>query len=527
MAERSYTTKGRAKRIALDYFKRPHPFRRARFMLSAGLAIVAAAAVIAYAVRGDYRLYTSGPVSTAHAMFGTRCADCHAAVAPTAAAGVSTKTAFFVPVSDLTCSLCHEGPTHRQNQVFTPACSSCHFEHKGRVLLVDLGNRQCTQCHSGLTTKDARPPEFAAKIVRFDLPPDRGGHPEFAVDVLRDGKKARVRLDDKTPPRDGAQIKLNHALHLKPGLGGIEDVKARTGKLGILERGGQSALSCSYCHRLDERRVTIKPISYTEHCADCHQLVSKILPGAVAPHAGPRVVHACLKMTLDAAEPRAAPARPGTIMAKANEECGVVRPAAVAAAAAQEAEPEAPRGGRRGRTAPAAEEAEPEAPRGGRIGRGAPAPAEAEPERPRRGLRGGGGEETKAEAPAPAGLAQLPRLEKEMFGPGNCGKCHVMSQPGAGLPEVAPTAIPVRWLPHSIFDHGVHRSLTCTECHAKAAKSTETADVLLPSVSTCQQCHRTAGGAKASCVECHLYHDKAEERDPNGPLTIKRLLGNR
>src|SRR5205085_5147383 len=117
------------------------------------------------------------------------------------------------------------------------------------------------------------------------------------------------------------------------------------------------------------------------------------------------VVHACLKMTLDAAEQRAAPARPGTMMAKTNEECGVLRPAAAAAAtaAAQEPETEAPRGGRRGRAAPAEEAAE--------------------PERPRRGLRGGGGEETKAaEAPAPTGLAQLPRLEKEMFGPGNCGK---------------------------------------------------------------------------------------------------------
>ena len=69
MPVRSYTTKGRAKRIALDYFKWPHPFRRARFFISAGLAVVAAVAVIVYAVRGDYRLYTSGPVSTAHAMF--------------------------------------------------------------------------------------------------------------------------------------------------------------------------------------------------------------------------------------------------------------------------------------------------------------------------------------------------------------------------------------------------------------------------------------------------------------------------
>src|SRR6185503_16746273 len=113
MADRGYTTKSRAKRIALDYFKRPHPFRRTKLLLSAGLAAVAAVAVIGYAVRGDYRLYTSGPVSTAHSMFGTRCEDCHAAVAPTAAGAAPAPAAFFQPVSDLACSLCHEGPAHK------------------------------------------------------------------------------------------------------------------------------------------------------------------------------------------------------------------------------------------------------------------------------------------------------------------------------------------------------------------------------------------------------------------------------
>ena len=520
MAERLYTTKSRAKRIQLDYFKHPHPFRSAKLWISIGLAVVAAAAVIVYALRGDHRLYTSGPVSTAHAMFGTRCADCHAAVAPTAAAGAPSRAAFFVPVSDLTCSLCHEGPSHHQNQTFTPACASCHFEHKSRFRLVDLGDRQCTQCHAGLASKDGRAPEFATKIASFD-----SGHPEFAVDVLRDGRKTRVRLDDKTAPRDGAQIKLNHALHLKAGLGGLDDVKARTGKLGIIDRDGQPALSCSYCHRLDERRVSIKPIAYADHCVDCHPIVSKIVPGAVAPHAGPRIVHACLKMTLEASEQRAATAKGGTTTAKVNEDCGILRMAAAPAApaAAQESEPEAPRGGRlggRSASSAPAETPEPEAPRGARLGRSAP--AEDEPERPRRGLRGGG-EEAKAAPEAPAGLAQLARLEKEIFGPGNCAKCHTMTPSSAGVPAVAPTAIPVRWLPHSVFDHGVHRSLTCTECHGKATKSTDTADVLLPSVSVCRECHRTAGGARASCVECHLYHDKTEERDPSGPLTVKRM----
>src|SRR5437773_405248 len=126
MADRGYTTKSRAKRIALDYFKRPHPFRRAKLLLSLALVVVAAVAIVGYAIRGDHRLYTSGPVSTAHAMFGTRCDDCHTAVAPTASAGVPSRAAFFLPVSDLTCSLCHEGPSHHTNQAFSPACSSCH-----------------------------------------------------------------------------------------------------------------------------------------------------------------------------------------------------------------------------------------------------------------------------------------------------------------------------------------------------------------------------------------------------------------
>jgi len=94
---------------------------------------------------------------------------------------------------------------------------------------------------------------------------------------------------------------------------------------------------------------------------------------------------------------------------------------------------------------------------------------------------------------------------------------------GAGLPEVAMTAIPPRWLPHSRFDHGTHRSLACTECH-QATKSTETKDVLLPSIATCRECHRDVAGARSGCVECHLYHDPVRTRDLNGPLTIPQFV---
>jgi predicted CXXCH cytochrome family protein len=90
---------------------------------------------------------------------------------------------------------------------------------------------------------------------------------------------------------------------------------------------------------------------------------------------------------------------------------------------------------------------------------------------------------------------------------------------------VVPPRIPARWLPHSRFDHGAHRPVACTECHA-AATSTETRDVLLPRVETCRECHLPEGGARSGCVECHRYHDKSQERDPSGPFKVQQLRRN-
>ena len=90
------------------------------------------------------------------------------------------------------------------------------------------------------------------------------------------------------------------------------------------------------------------------------------------------------------------------------------------------------------------------------------------------------------------------------------------------LPQYLPTRIPVRWLPHSVFNHGVHRPIQCLECH-KASTSTQTSDVLLPSVSVCRECHRAVQGARTGCVECHVYHDKSQETDLNGRRTIRQL----
>jgi hypothetical protein len=96
----------------------------------------------------------------------------------------------------------------------------------------------------------------------------------------------------------------------------------------------------------------------------------------------------------------------------------------------------------------------------------------------------------------------------------SCGKCH-----GVDLEVVPPAITPVeiteRWLPYARFSHRRHPTVQCLTCHIGAVKSNETADVLLPGIALCRNCHgpqprgaRTGAGATTRCISCHDYHDK-------------------
>jgi hypothetical protein len=496
MAERPYTTKSRAKRIVLDYFKRPHPFRRARLRLSIALPVLAALVVAAYAIGRDHRIYNSGPVSTAHTMFGAQCEHCHVAAAP-ATAGVAARSAFFVPVSDKACSACHDGPAHHDTQAFTPTCAGCHFEHKGRDRLVDFGDRQCTQCHSGLVTKDGRASKFTPKITSFP-----SGHPEFLVTLTRmppagaaPAKAAaaktaeeRVQLtDDPARLKDTVQVCLNHKEHLKPN-------QANQGKPGMVDRGKGPQLSCSFCHEPDERRAFMKPVDYGRHCADCHPLAFDRVnfPDVNAPHEKPDKVRAFLRERY-----ARMPARPKAAAKAASEE---------------------PAEGRRS------------------VLRGKPIKEDA--------------------APSEGGFTSAPEAEDALFfedkvtrNKNTCLYCHVLTVAGeasarAGCEEPRPEASVVdqlkdalkkdklqvaamnmqtRWLPHNLFVHRSHRAFACASCHTRVAANTKSAEVLVPRIADCRTCHRNGGGARTACVECHVYHDKKADRLIEGPLTIEKL----
>jgi hypothetical protein len=111
-----------------------------------------------------------------------------------------------------------------------------------------------------------------------------------------------------------------------------------------------------------------------------------------------------------------------------------------------------------------------------------------------------------------------------------CKQCHTLKATAGSLPEVAKSNLTTRWLSHAEFDHHAHRMMSCTACHSRTTDSRDTADILLPGIRTCQQCHRQQGGtneaAEGRCFECHQYHDWTKAKPTKGGFTIQQLRGN-
>lgn len=108
--------------------------------------------------------------------------------------------------------------------------------------------------------------------------------------------------------------------------------------------------------------------------------------------------------------------------------------------------------------------------------------------------------------------------------PGQCAKCHEFSGVDQGLPVVKKVnRIHGRYVEGSVegepwflrgeFSHRAHREVQCESCHTKARTSTKTADVLIPVMKTCLNCHGQSHARLDRCSECHLYHNKSLEKD--------------
>jgi len=137
---RTRTTKKLAQRIDLNYFKRPTPLKRAKFWLSLLLPVLALVWIAWRGLSGDHRVYSSGPMSEPHAVLEKECVACHAQKAG----------AFSAKAADSACLDCHDGPIHHAMQTSTPACATCHTEHRGRINIAAARNQVCAECHEDL-----------------------------------------------------------------------------------------------------------------------------------------------------------------------------------------------------------------------------------------------------------------------------------------------------------------------------------------------------------------------------------------
>jgi len=278
MLGRTRTTKKLARRIDLQYFAHPHPFRRWRFWLSLAVPVLALGWLLIERAQGGQRAYSSGPLSQAHRVFTERCGLCH----------VTRTGAFFREVSDQACLSCHDGPVHHANQTFTPKCSSCHREHRGAVRLSAASEASCTQCHARLETRDGQS-HYVRAISGFDR-----SHPELSA-------LAKGQIDQ-------GKIRLNHYLHLQPNLMGPDHQRVQ--------------MTCDDCHRAADAEdgwpfaavvrtastagatedtklarpgTSMARIHFTDHCAGCHMLqFDGRFGNQQVPHDRPDVVHAFL-----------------------------------------------------------------------------------------------------------------------------------------------------------------------------------------------------------------------------------------
>lgn len=119
-------------------------------------------------------------------------------------------------------------------------------------------------------------------------------------------------------------------------------------------------------------------------------------------------------------------------------------------------------------------------------------------------------------------------LLKGRFGRGQCDECHrVFDNSSTGVWVIEPVHVTEHWFPKSIFNHDRHSDVSCATCHATLT-SDDSADVLLPTVETCQTCH---GGEKATnrvpstCITCHQFHH--ENQSPMRPQLDASMKAHR
>lgn len=472
-------------RTPLDRHKQDDRIARWKERLG-GVALIASIAWLATNVvwSDDLDFYSSrGPVASVHGPWETQCSACHASFTPISSHSWGAPFLGDASVSSQRCQSCHEGAVHHAGQQPNLTCGSCHREHRGRdASLVNLPDRDCTQCHADLSKHETQ----EARKLKVLVHPGPHVLEEFAPVVTKFSKDAHPEFRSKKS--DPGKLKFNHQLHLTAGmalgkdggtlmtLGKISEPMRRRyrDRQTDKEDSAPVKLDCASCHVLDagdmgvparrDAGAYVLPIVYESHCQACHPLtVDRNL--AIPHRLNPDEIHTLLEnhFTTQAA-------------------------------------------------------------------RGAPGFLEQKVARPLPGKM----PELMPPAMRDAIARQVEQTEKDLYlSKRLCAECHHFE--GKPIPQaikpaeppmlrIASTQVPSVWLRHAKFSHTAHRAVQCSECH-KADQSVSATDVLIPGRDNCLQCHapKTVAetpGARFNCTECHTYHNG--DHAPQGVGAAKR-----
>ncbi|HJS21100.1 MAG TPA: FHA domain-containing protein [Steroidobacteraceae bacterium] len=404
--------------------------------------------------------WSSGPLHSAHQNLASRCETCHEQP--------------FVRVRSSACLECHGTSVHRHvgvaanvEQLDSTRCARCHAEHNEPATLVRPDAGLCVDCH-GRLERVVEEPGAATRVTDFARE-----HPEFRVSLLTprsaDGASNEWALQRETLGvtgfREQSRLEFPHDTHLDP--------------KGIKAPDGTVVMKCADCHVPEAGGKRMQPVRMEEHCQSCHRLdFEPADPARQVPHGTvTRVVQTLNEYYsaryLEGYPDPLAVARPDRRVGRPGVQLSPAERARLLAAASDKA------------WRVARDLIERRTCQDCHVVEVAP-----HPDPLPKGARG-----TDGDALLPLPLA----------GEGA----------GEGMPwRVLPVLLTTEWMPKAHFDHARHATTLsdCDSCHA-ARESHDAADVLMPRIAACRECHggtgdtRTAENRVAStCMLCHSFH---------------------
>jgi hypothetical protein len=461
----------------LGYYRKLHPWRRARMIVSLIALFGGLLSIFLYSKRGPEKFFNAGKISANHAGFENNCESCHEKKVASEGFRQVINERFHNGVRfdaiDRKCETCHQQHTfHEANVVENKSCSACHQEHQGPGPMKMVASSHCASCHNNSQTmlasaqrgmemnlhspatagpsgggQDRHP--LPPQQVVFKLPrPPQGftstfaafweNHPDFQI--------KRVNA------RDPDVLRFNHQRHF------AADIPPVNGK----------KLDCNYCHKPQPDGHFMQRINFAANCQACHSLQFDWRnPELRIPHGDVDLVRTFL---------RTLPAQYGDY---ARLKRGI-------------AQAEVP-----GFVAQQIKQLREQFHSGDELERAVFFTTN--PYKPQ-------------EKSAPATRANFT----------GCAFCHEVKET-QGLPAITKPILIDRWMTRSVFNHAKHASVACAVCH-NATQSRDTADVLLPAKANCVTCHSPQGKVVAECSTCHEYHAPPAAQTVAARSTWRELL---